>query len=161
MDILSAPFIPALRESGISLSVSPSGELTAKGKPESLCRFQSFIRENKAALLAELAQAGELLSYWWRLRFPDGGMLEVFSPSGNTLETILKGYPKAVSAEPFTLEHTRPEARLAVEEAAAIVLWLASIGERSQEIIDDVLSQCERSAEARDYYLRRVTGELV
>ncbi|MCL1860259.1 MAG: hypothetical protein FWG52_01815 [Proteobacteria bacterium] len=159
MALLNAPFIPALRESGISLSVSPSGGLTAKGKPELLCRFQPFIRENKAALLAELAQAEELFSTWWRLRFPDGGTLEVFSPSGHMRTSILRGYPEAVSAEPFTLEHTRPEARLAVVEVAAIRAWLASIGERSQEIIDDVLSQCERSAEARDYYLRRAEGK--
>ncbi|MCL1825821.1 MAG: hypothetical protein FWG26_07780 [Betaproteobacteria bacterium] len=156
---MDAPLILTLKESGILLSVSPSGELTAKGKPESLRRFQSFIKENKAALLAELAQAEELLSYWWRLHFPDGGALEVFSPSGNTHTSILKGYPEAISVEPFTLGHTMPDAPLSEKEAAAIVLWLASIGERSQEIIDDVLSQCERSAEARGYYLRRAEGK--
>jgi len=159
MVFLNAPFNPALRESGIRLSIYPSDELTAKGKPESLRRFQSFIRENKSALLAGLAQDEELLSSWWQLHFPDGGTLEVFSPSGNTRTSILSGYPEAVSAEPFTLAHTRPEARFTDEEAAAIVLWLASIGERSQEVIDDVLSQCERSIEARGYYLRRVEGK--
>ncbi|MCL1861028.1 MAG: hypothetical protein FWG52_05770 [Proteobacteria bacterium] len=46
-----------------------------------------------------------------------------------------------------------------MEEVVAIRAWLSSIGERSQEVIDDVLAQCEKSTEARGYYLRQ-TGEL-
>ncbi|MDR2015617.1 MAG: hypothetical protein LBP99_08400 [Azoarcus sp.] len=93
------------------------------------------------------------VSYWWRVTFPCGKAVEVFTPSGNTRVGILKGYPTAVDAEPFELEHTRPVAPMNAGEGAAIRAWLASIGECSPEIINDVLAQCEKSAEARGYYL--------
>jgi hypothetical protein len=98
------------------------------------------------------------VSYWWRVTFPCGKAVEVFTPSGNTCAGILKGYPAAVGAEPFELEHTRPDAPMNAGEGAAIRVWLARIGECSPEIIDDVLTQCEKSAEARGYYLARAGG---
>ena len=140
---------------GVRLEITPHGTLYVTGNHSAVNRWLPVIRERRDGLIEELLA----FSFWWRLHFSGGGVLEVFSPSGNTRAGILKGYPEAESVEAFTLVHTRPDTRLAVEEAAAIVLWLASIGERSQEIIDDVLAQCERSAEARGYYLRRVEGK--
>ena len=140
---------------GVRLEITPHGTLCIAGNRNAVNRWLPMIRERRDGLIGELLA----FSFWWRLYFSCGGVLEVFSPSGNTREAIMKGYPEAVSGEPFALEHTLPDARLTVVEAAAIVLWLASIGERSQEIIDDVLAQCERSAEARGYYLRQVEGK--
>ena len=75
--------------------------------------------------------------------------------AGCNVVTEKGGNPIECKEEAFTLKHTCPDVPLTVDEAAAVLAWLTSIGERSQEVIDDVLSQCERSAEARGYYLGR------
>lgn len=40
-------------------------------------------------------------------------------------------------------------------ELTQVEKWLRDIGETDQEIIDEVLGQCERVPEARGYYLKR------
>ena len=141
---------------GVRLEITPRGSLCATGNREAVNRWLPMIRERRDGLIGELLA----FSSWWRLYLSGGGKLEVFSPSGHTRTSILRGYPEAVSAEPFTLVHTRPEARLTVEEAMAIRTWLVSIGERSQEVINDVLAQCEKSFEARGYYLQQARKSL-
>ena len=47
---------------------------------------------------------------------------------------------------------------LTAEDAAAIWLWLAQIGEKDPEIIAQVLDQCRSDPDARRYFIRRANG---
>jgi hypothetical protein len=140
----------AKNEKFLSLDVTgKTGESTLRGFPGSSL-------EGKNSNSRHVSSVG--VSDWWRLRLADGGEMEVFVPSGETLAGILKTHPEAVSAEPFKLEHTKPDAAMTREDETAIRAWLAHIGEQSPEIINDVLAQCQRSIEARDYYTKRAKG---
>jgi len=183
---VNAPIFLELERQGVHLSVSPSGELEAEGKPETLDRLLPSIRENKAALLSELLeakneafeeraaileyeagfprgeaerlaraeQAGPKVSYWWRLHFPGDVVRVHFVPSGDTHDGILRAHPEAIAAEPFELSTTTPPETLSEAQEAAIRSWLASIDERSQAVIDEVLAACNRSKEYRAYALK-------
>lgn len=79
-----------LEKSGVHLSLSPSGELKAEGDPEGIKKCLPLIREHKTVLIAELRDRQEKKeSSWWRVRFQNGGTLEVFTPSGDTRASIL------------------------------------------------------------------------
>jgi hypothetical protein len=54
---MNAPLFLELEKNGVRLSVSSSGELKAKGNPETLKMFLPVIRESKSALIAELLEA--------------------------------------------------------------------------------------------------------
>jgi len=162
---MSAPLFLELEKNGIRLSVSSSGELKVKGNPDTLKTFLPVIRENKPALIAELLEAEQLarqeqepggaLSCWWRVTFPGSEVLEVFSPSGDTREGILKSYPQATDAQPFTPVIESPDAPMSAGEWAAIRAWLARIDEQAQETISHVLDVCQRNTRARAYALGR------
>ncbi|MCL1861496.1 MAG: hypothetical protein FWG52_08215 [Proteobacteria bacterium] len=151
----------------MSLSSLISGEDFDQPANANLAKTANFdgLPHPSLAKLAAIAVANGLetvsgLSCWWRLHFSGGGVLEVFSPSGNSYMSILEAYPEAESAEAFELVHTLPTALMTEAEEATIRAWLASIGERQQEIIDEVLAQCQISAEARGYYMgEAVMGE--
>ena len=51
-------------------------------------------------------------------------------------------------------------APLTAEEEAAIWAWLALIEETDPAIIAEVIGQCQRDADARDYFTRRAAAEL-
>lgn len=46
-------------------------------------------------------------------------------------------------------------APITADQEAAIVRWLAAIGETDQETIDEVLAACRRDSEVRAYFLGR------
>ncbi|MCL2591582.1 MAG: hypothetical protein FWD67_12120 [Betaproteobacteria bacterium] len=157
---MSAPLFLELQKAGVHLSVSPSGELKAKGNPETLRTFLPIIRENKDALIADMHEAFEEraaraehagVSYWWRVRFPDGVVKEVFTLSPDTLEGRLLAYPGAVDAEPFAPDITPPESPMSATEEQSIRAWLDRIGEKSPEIIFAAIDAANRSAQIRAY----------
>jgi hypothetical protein len=94
-------------------------------------------------------EPGGSLSYWWRLTLPGGVVREHLIPSGETQAGILAAHPEATGAEPFTLEHTPPDAAMTEGETAAIRDWFARIGEWSESAVCEFLRMCQRSAEAR------------
>ena len=51
-------------------------------------------------------------------------------------------------------------APMTADEEGAIRAWLALIEETDPAIIAEVIDQCQRDAEARDYFTRRATAEL-
>lgn len=52
------------------------------------------------------------------------------------------------------------EANACTGDLAAIQAWLTFIGESDPTIITDVLKQCQRDADARDYFTGRAAAEL-
>lgn len=52
-------------------------------------------------------------------------------------------------------------APMTADEDAAIRAWLALIEETDQATIAEVIEQCQRDAEARDYFTGRAAAELI
>lgn len=91
----------------------------------------------------------------WLLRLIDHEPLEVhFTPVASHAK-ILASYPYALAAEPFVAVTEQWAAPITGDQEAAIVGWLAEIGEADQAIIDDVLTKCRHNDEARAYYRGR------
>lgn len=116
---------------------------------------------------SEKVGAGELAtaSRWWRIHYPERHPVEVacLPPRGGrractpeaTHAEILEDYPDAVAAEPFTPLIRQPSAPMTAEDETAIRAWLATIEETDPAMIAEVLNQCQRDADARDYFTKR------
>lgn len=91
----------------------------------------------------------------WLIHFADRNPLEVaFSPAATHAE-VLDMYANALAAEPIAPDLRQPDTLLAGDQEAAVLAWLAQIGETDQTTIDDVLTLCRHDEEARVYYLGR------
>ena len=99
-------------------------------------------------------------SRWWRIHYPDRDPLEVACCPDATHAEILERHPDAVAAEPFTPTIRQPSAPLTVEAETAIRAWLALIEETDPATIAEVIGQCQRDADARDYFTGRAAAEL-
>ena len=73
---------------------------------------------------------------------------------------ILERHPYAVAAEPFAQTIRQPSAPMTAEEETAIRAWLALIEETDPATIAEVIGQCQRDADARDYFTGRAAAEL-
>jgi hypothetical protein len=73
---------------------------------------------------------------------------------------ILERHPHAVAAEPFTPTIRQPSAPLTASEETAIRAWLALIEETDPATIAEVIGQCQRDEDARDYFTGRAAAEL-
>ena len=73
---------------------------------------------------------------------------------------ILERHPDAVAAEPFAPTIRQPSANMSVEEETAIRAWLALIEESDPATIAEVIGQCQRDADARDYFTAQAAAEL-
>ena len=94
-------------------------------------------------------------SRWWLIHYPDRNPVEVVSVPSATHAEILERYPHAVAAEPFTPSIRQPAAPLTASEETAIRAWLALIEETNPATIAEVIEQCQRDADARDYFTGR------
>ena len=92
---------------------------------------------------------------WWLIHYPDRDPLEVACYPDATHADILERHPDAVAAEPFTPTIRQPSAPLTVSEETAIRAWLALIEETDPATIAEVIGQCQRDADARDYFTGR------
>lgn len=72
---------------------------------------------------------------------------------------ILERHPDAVAAEPLTLTIRQPSAPLTASEETAILAWLALIEESDPATIAEVIGQCQRDADARDYFTGRAATD--
>lgn len=144
----TASLFRRIQSDGVNLSLTPRGTIKLVGDEDAVARWTQPVREHKPELV-EWLQARGAVSYWWRVRFPDGSLRVYFSPSGDSRESILEAHPEADDAVPFALEQTPPDAPMSASEEEAIRAWLSRIDERAQEVIDEVLTACGRSMEAR------------
>ncbi len=96
----------------------------------------------------------------WLIHYPDRDPVEVVCCPKSTHAEILELYSVAVAAEPFTPTIRQPSAPLTASEEAAIRAWLALIEETDPATITDVVGQCQRDADARDYFTERALAEL-
>lgn len=99
-------------------------------------------------------------SRWWLIHFTDRDPVEVACSPEATHADILEQHPDSVAAEPFTPTIRQPSAPLTASEERAIRAWLALIEETDPATIAEVIGQCQRDADARDYFTGRAAAEL-
>ena len=99
-------------------------------------------------------------SRWWLIHYPDRDPVQVACCPEATHAEILERHPDTVAAEPFTPTIRQASAPLTASEEAAIRAWLALIEETDPATIAEVIGQCQRDAEARDYFTGRAAAEL-
>lgn len=99
-------------------------------------------------------------SRWWLIHYPDRDPVEVACCPEVIHADILEWHPDAVAAEPFTPTIRQPSAPLTASEETAIRAWLALIEETDPATIAEVIGQCQRDADARDYLTGRAAAEL-
>ncbi len=99
-------------------------------------------------------------SRWWLIHYLDRDSLEVACCPEATHAEVLERHPDAVAAEPFTPTIRQPSAPMTASEEVAIRAWLALIEETDPATIAEVTGQCQRDADARDYFTGRATTEL-
>lgn len=99
-------------------------------------------------------------SRWWLIHYPDRDPPEVACCPEATHAEILERHLDAVAAEPFTPTIRQPSAPLTASEETAIRAWLALIEETDPATIAEVIGQCQRDADARDYFTGRAAAEL-
>ena len=99
-------------------------------------------------------------SRWWLIHYPDRDPVEVACCPEATHADILERHPDAVAAEPFTPTIRQPSAPMTASEEKAIRAWLALIEETDPATIAEVIGQCQRDADARDYFTGRAAAEL-
>lgn len=118
-------------------------------------------KEEKTAPTA-IVGAGDTAtaSRWWLIHYPDRDPVEVACCPEATHAAILERHPDAVAAEPFIPTIGQPSAPLTASEETAIRAWLALIEETDPATIAEVIGQCRRDADARDYFTGRAAVEL-
>jgi hypothetical protein len=85
--------------------------------------------------------------------------VEVACCTEATYAEILEWYSDAIAAEPFEPTIRQPSAPMSADDEQAIRAWLALIEETDPATIAEVLSQCQRDADARGYFTGRAAAE--
>ncbi|MDI6745973.1 MAG: hypothetical protein QMD17_02400 [Rhodocyclaceae bacterium] len=158
-----ATIIREAQAEGVRLALSPTGTIKATGDGAAVNRWLAVIREHKAEIIGALkVGAGDTAtaSRWWLIHYPDRDPLEVACCPEATHADILERHPDAVAAEPFTPTIRQASAPLTASEETAIRAWLALIEETDPATIAEVIGQCQRDADARDYFTGRAAAEL-
>lgn len=119
------------------------------------------IPESIPATLAKVGASGTTtVSRWWLIHYPDGDPVEVACCPQATHAEILEWYSDAIAAEPFEPTIRQPSAPMSANDEQAIRAWLALIEETDPATIAEVVSKCQRDADARDYFIGRAAAEL-
>jgi hypothetical protein len=118
-------------------------------------------KEEKTAPPAKVG-AGDTTtaSRWWLIQFRDLEPVEMIVSPPATHAEILERHPDAVAAEPLTPTIRQPSAPMTAEAETAVRAWLALIEETDTATIAEVIGQCQRDADARDYFTGRAAAEL-
>lgn len=116
--------------------------------------------EEKTAPLPKVGADGTATSTWWRLHYVDRDPLEVSLTPPATHAEILEWHPDAVAAEPFAPAIRQPTPPMTAREETTIRAWLTLIEETDPASIAEVIGQCQRDADARDYFTGRAAAEL-
>jgi len=99
-------------------------------------------------------------SRWWLIHFVGLDPLECNFVDPITHADILERHPDAVAAEPFTPTVRQASAPLTASEETAIRAWLELIEETDPATVAEVIGQCQRDADARDYFTGRAADSL-
>ena len=148
------------RADGVRLALSPTGSIKATGDGAAVNRWLAVIRESKAEIIEALAVGDTATASRWLLHFADREPLAVAFTPTTTHAKVLEAYPGALAAEPIEPGRRQPGAPLAGDQEAAILAWLAAIGETDQEAVAEVLTRCRQDENARRYFLGRA-GAIV
>ena len=134
-------------------------EVTAKPALTEACTCETPVTPETAR---GQVGAGDMAiaSRWWLIHHVDHNPREVVCYPEATHAEILERYPEAVAAEPFNPMMQTPSAPMSADEETAIRTWLALIGEADPATITDVIAQCQRDADARDYFTGRTAAAL-
>jgi hypothetical protein len=158
-----ATIIREAQSEGVRLALSPTGTIKATGDGAAVNRWLAVIREHKAEIIDVLkVGAGDkaTVSRWWLIHYPDRDPVEVACCPEATHAETLEQHPDAVAAEPFTPTIRQASAPLTAEEETAVWAWLALIEETDSATIAEVIGQCQRDADAREYFTGRAAAEL-
>lgn len=158
-----ATIIREAQTDGVRLTLSPAGTIKATGDGVAVNRWVAVIRERKAEIIDVLkVGAGDPVtaSSWWLIHYQDRDPLKVACYPDATHADILERHRGAVAAEPFTPTIRQASAPMTAEEETAIRAWLALIEETDPATIAEVIVQCLRDADARDYSTGRAAAEL-
>ena len=136
-----------------------------KGEAATVARIATVAvatpKEEKTAPPAKVSPGDTATaSRWWLIHYPDRDPVEVACCPEVIHADILEWHPDAVAAEPFTPTIRQPSAPLTASEETAIRAWLALIEETDPATIAEVIGQCQRDADARDYLTGRAAAEL-
>lgn len=99
-------------------------------------------------------------SRWWLIHNRECDSLEVACCSEATHAKVLERHPDAVAAEPFTPTIRQPSAPMTAKDETAVRAWLSLIEETDPATIAEVIGQCQRDADALDYFTGRAAVEL-
>lgn len=99
-------------------------------------------------------------SRWWLIHYLDRVPVTVSCYPPTTHAEMVKRYGDALAVELFTPIIRQTSAPLTVNEETAIRSWLALIDETDSSVIAEVIAQCQRDANARDYYKSQAAAEL-
>jgi hypothetical protein len=107
------------------------------------------------ARIATVAVANDAPRSFWLLHYRDCDAEVISYSPAVTHAEVMARYPNAIAADPYTPVTQKPDAPVSTEDEAAILGWLAHIGEAASETIAEVMAQCQGDAGARSYYLGR------
>lgn len=149
---------------GIATAIPAISATQPKGEAATVARIATIAVANpKGEKLAPPAKVGAgetaTASRWWLIHYPDRDSVEVACCPEATHADILERHPDAVAAEPFTPTIRQPLAPLTAKDETAIRAWLALIEETDPATIAEVIGQCQRDAEARDYFTGRAVAD--
>ena len=150
---------------GIATAIPAISATQPKGEAATVARIATVAVANpKGEKTAPPAKVGAgdtaTTSRWWLIHYPDRDPLEVACSPEATHAEILERHPDAVAAEPFTPTFRQPSTPLTTSEETAIRAWLALIEETDPATIAEVIGQCQRDVDARDYFTGRAATEL-
>mgnify|MGYP000623838144 CR=1 FL=1 len=160
--MIPATIIREAQADGVRLALSPSGTIKATGDGAAVNRWLGVIRERKAEIIDALkVSPGDTAtaSRWWRLHFADLEPVEVYCTPAAVHEDIMARHPGAIAAEPFEPTIRLPAEPTSAGEEAAIRAWLALIEETDPATIAEVIGQCQRDVDARDYFTGRAAAD--
>lgn len=139
---------------------TPSGNsgVTVQSAPTEACSHETLVTPK--TINCEVG-AGDTAtaSRWWLIHYPDRDPVEVACCPEATHAEILERHPDAVAAEPFTPTIRQASTPLSASEEEAIRAWLALIEETDPANIAEVIGQCQRDADARDYFTGRAAAD--
>jgi hypothetical protein len=108
----------SLSKEGVILTLSPTGEIRAKGNATTIKNRLPDIRENKTEIVAAL----QVKSWGWKVTFPDRPPVEVYYSPEASFERVRRDCPDATTIKPYEPPVVGPTPDPeAFEERAAIL----------------------------------------
>ena len=157
-----ATIIRNAQADGVMLALSPTGTIKATGERAAVIRWQAVIRDHRAEIIATLkvgTGAAAPASLRWLIHYRNRDPSEAACCPEATHAEVLHLHSGAIAAEPFTPTTPRPSAPLTASEETVIRAWLGLIDETDPLIISEVIDQCRRDADARDYFIGRTLAD--